>query len=51
MTHSLVAEDGSFQSPDIASGERFSFTFTEPGTYTYICGIHPTMRGTIVVTG
>ena len=48
--HSIVAEDGSFQSPDIASGQRFSFTFTEPGTYDYRCGIHPTMRGTIVVT-
>ena len=48
--HSIVAEDGSFQSPDIGSGETFSFTFTEPGTYNYLCGIHPTMRGTIVVT-
>ena len=48
--HSIVAEDGSFQSPDIASGATFSFTFTEPGTYNYLCGIHPTMRGTIVVT-
>ena len=28
----------------------FSFTFTAPGTYPYICQVHPTMRGTIVVT-
>jgi plastocyanin len=48
--HSIAAEDGSFQSPDIGSGQRFSFTFTEPGTYEYMCAIHPTMRGTIVVT-
>ncbi len=48
--HSIAAEDGSFQSPDLASGERFSLTFTEPGTYNYVCGIHPQMRGTIVVT-
>jgi plastocyanin len=48
--HSIAAEDGSFQSPDIAPGETFTFTFTEPGTYNYLCGIHPTMRGTIVVT-
>jgi plastocyanin len=28
----------------------YSFTFTAPGTYPYVCQIHPTMRGTIIVT-
>ncbi|SRR5579871_6357700 len=28
----------------------FSFTFTTPGTYPYLCQVHPAMRGTIVVT-
>jgi plastocyanin len=28
----------------------FSFTFTTPGTYPYVCQIHPSMRGTVVVT-
>ena len=50
VAHSLVAEDGSFQSPDVDAGGTFSFTFTEPGTYAYICSIHPSMHGTIVVT-
>ena len=28
----------------------FSFTFTTPGTYPYLCQVHPSMTGTIVVT-
>jgi len=28
----------------------FSFTFTTPGSYPYLCQIHPYMQGTIVVT-
>lgn len=33
------------------SGGTFSFTFTQPGTYSYHCTIHPYMKGTITVTG
>lgn len=33
----------------IATGESFSRTFNKPGQYTYICGIHTSMKGTIVV--
>lgn len=51
FSHTVVADDGSFVSEDVGSGDRFTFQFTEPGTYTYICGIHPSMTGTIVVTG
>jgi len=28
----------------------YSFTFTSPGTYPYVCTVHPYMRGTVVVT-
>jgi plastocyanin len=28
----------------------YSFTFTTPGTYPYVCQVHPSMKGTIVVT-
>jgi len=31
-------------------GQSFSAVFTEPGTYRYVCSIHPGMYGTIVVT-
>ncbi len=29
----------------------FQHTFTQPGTYPYICQIHPQMKGTVIVTG
>jgi len=48
--HDVVADDGTFASPLFGTGESWSFTFTEPGTYPYICSIHPSMRGTIIVT-
>lgn len=48
--HDVVAEDGSFASPLFGTGETWAFTFTEPGTYQYICSIHPSMRGKVIVT-
>ena len=36
-------------SPSFGSGETFSKTFDTPGTYNYICGIHPNMKGQIIV--
>lgn len=44
-------EGGSFQSGNLAPGDRFTFTFTTAGEFPYFCGIHPSMQGTIVVTG
>ena len=34
---------------DIAGGQSKSLTFRTAGTYDYICAIHPTMTGTLVV--
>jgi len=31
------------------TGDRYAFTFSKPGTYTYYCSIHPMMVGTIIV--
>ena len=49
--HTWTADDGTFSSGNLAPGDSFEFTFDEPGTYTYACRIHPTMVGTITVTG
>ena len=48
--HTVAASDGSFHSPGMGANGTYSYTFTKPGTYDYICSIHPFMRGTVVVT-
>jgi plastocyanin len=51
FAHSVVARDDAFESTNIATGESYTHTFDTAGTYPYICGIHPSMAGTVVVTG
>jgi amicyanin len=48
--HTVAASDGSFHSPGMGTGGTYSFTFTNVGTYDYVCSIHPFMHGTVVVT-
>jgi plastocyanin len=40
---------GTFRSPMLAQGQSWSFTFTQPGTFDYVCSVHPDMRAQIVV--
>jgi plastocyanin len=49
--HTWTAEDGTFDSAAIAPDGTFEFTFTETGEFAYFCNFHPSMTGTIVVTG
>jgi quinohemoprotein ethanol dehydrogenase len=49
VTHTVTADDKSFDSGNLDPGKTFSFTFTKAGTYTYHCAIHPNMKATIVV--
>lgn len=48
--HTIAAKDGSFHSPGLDTHGTYSFTFATPGSYDYICSIHPFMTGTVVVT-
>jgi amicyanin len=48
--HTVAGKDGSFHSPGMDTHGTYSFTFTTPGSYDYICSIHPFMTGTVVVT-
>ncbi|MGQ0678924.1 MAG: cupredoxin domain-containing protein [Actinomycetota bacterium] len=44
--------DGEFDSGRIATGDKFTQSFDQPGTYSYYCEIHPaTMRGEVRVQG
>jgi plastocyanin len=49
--HSVVATDVSFHSANIGQGQTFSHTFDIAGQFSFVCGIHPQMKGTITVTG
>lgn len=44
-----VTDAGSFDSGTLSKGQRYSHTFRTPGTYAYVCTIHPAMRGTVTV--
>jgi plastocyanin len=50
IPHTVTSTSLAFSSPPLDTDDRFSFTFTTPGTYQYFCALHPHMTGTIVVT-
>ena len=49
VPHTIASSSKPFKSKELDTGDNFSFTFTTPGTYAYICSVHPYMTGTIVV--
>jgi plastocyanin len=49
IPHDVVFDDVNIASEQITDG-TFHHIFTEPGTYTYHCSLHPNMTGTVKVT-
>jgi plastocyanin len=47
--HQVVASSGAFASPVLAQGRIFSVTFNRPGTFRYHDGLHPQLKGRVVV--
>jgi plastocyanin len=47
--HTITADDGSFDSGPISSGDTFDNTFDAPGDFGYHCSIHPFMTGVVIV--
>jgi plastocyanin len=49
ISHTVTADDGSFDSGTLAGGDTFEVTFDEPGSYPYTCSFHGSMQGTVTV--
>jgi plastocyanin len=49
-SHTATAQDGSFDTDTLDTGDTKSITFKKPGTYEYVCQFHPFMKGTVEVT-
>ena len=50
MPHTVTSTDGGpLNSARLGKGGEYSFTFKEPGTYSYYCSYHPSMKATIIV--
>ena len=49
IPHTVVSTDKVFKSKVMDSDEKYSFTFSTAGTFTYFCSIHPKMTGKVIV--
>lgn len=51
-THQIVSNPNGndFKSNLLQNGETYSFTFVKSSIYNYHCGIHPSMKGQIIVS-
>jgi plastocyanin len=47
--HTVTSDTGLFRSGGLDQDDTFSFKFDKPGTYKYVCSIHPKMVGTVIV--
>ena len=47
--HTVTSDTGLFRSGALDTDETFAFKFDKPGTYHFLCSIHPQMVGTVIV--
>jgi plastocyanin len=46
-THTIKSD--AFNSGNLSNGQKFEFKFEKAGSFDYSCGIHPSMKGKIIV--
>jgi plastocyanin len=49
--HQVVSNSGAFASPVLAPQKSYTFTFRASGRYRYHDGLHPTLKGIVIVQG
>ena len=47
--HTVISDAGLFRSGALDTGDTFTYKFDKPGTYHFVCSIHPRMVGSIIV--
>jgi plastocyanin len=48
IPHTVVST-GHFRSKPLDTGDKFTYTFTTPGSFVYFCSLHPHMQAAITV--
>ena len=49
VRHTVTSETDLFDSGNLARNATFSYSFTDRGTFSYFCAIHPYMRAKVIV--
>ena len=47
--HPIHTDLSALESDNLSPGERYTFTFTEKGEFTYHCHLHPGVKGAVIV--
>ena len=50
VQHQITSDSQAFSSPLFGTGGTYTYQFNTTGTFPYHCSIHPSMKGTVVVT-
>jgi plastocyanin len=50
VPHTVTSTTGKFDSGVLEPGQKFNYTFNDPGTYNYYSTIHTYMKGQVIVT-
>ncbi len=49
VPHTVTSTDKKFKSRALDTDEKYSYTFSAPGTNSYFCSVHPHMTGKVIV--